>query len=630
MWALYRDNNLLTARRLTEQLLDQYPTSIMGHYGLGNVYREAEGQLAKSMYHLGKSREYYEQNTGVSVSLPDQFHRELLNSVQITASDLELFEYQLQVLDYHDSLFDPNLTGEHAWPLMKLGRYDDARTYARAATKSSDDWQKTLGLNVLCAIAAEERKRQEYARACDAALEHSRTSKDVDVNVNAYNASLAALGNLEFDRAETLAWESNDGGAWSTANPHVLLAAYMTSQGRGEEAVQALRNLQSWRARQPPHLRPQSRAEGDAVLAGVLVLAGESGEAMRVIDRAIQYPDRRASTTGTAEQAEGGHALYRLMIRRVDREREAEDLASTGVFNRYTDWSGAIPDSGDWTDQATVRRALTDPDVLEGTIRPYQDGGLSFVYPWMVGDLIDVLGPGVVATAVRRMRFKESLPGVDVYFDAYDAEVAWRTRRWDEARTLAEATRASLPKSERLLRARLAAIAADSAWNQWDTAGAMALYEEVMRDDPGVMRRLGLALPARVNTRAAGAAARDAGAMIARSPRITSHSEGFMITVEGTGQLSACLRSPAGNLIFCEPVAKPRPELDPETGELEPEISDWDYARLVHRQFHDRAFAMPLGLSRVDLRSLDGTTTVGKDQARERMKGLLDDLSKEP
>lgn len=103
-----------------------------------------------------------------------------------------------------------------------------------------------------------------------------------------------------------------------------------------------------------------------------------------------------------------------------------------------------------------------------------------------------------------------------------------------------------------------------------------------------------------------------------------------MITVEGLNDLSACLRSPSGNLIFCEFVPRPKPALDPETGEPGPPISDWEYAQWVHRQFHDRAFAMPLGLSRLDLRSLDGTTTVGKDQARERMKGLLDDLSQQP
>jgi hypothetical protein len=43
--------------------------------------------------------------------------------------------------------------------------------------------------------------------------------------------------------------------------------------------------------------------------------------------------------------------------------------------------------------------------------------------------------------------------------------------------------------------------------------------------------------------------------------------------------------------------------------------------------FHDRAFGFGLELSAVDLRSLDGTTVVSEEAARERMQAVLEQVS---
>ena len=83
---------------------------------------------------------------------------------------------------------------------------------------------------------------------------------------------------------------------------------------------------------------------------------------------------------------------------------------------------------------------------------------------------------------------------------------------------------------------------------------------------------------------------------------------------------STCLRSPRGSLLSCSPAPKPIPE------EGQPELTDWEYAQYVVYVFHERAFAMPLGLSGTDLRSLDGSTVVDTEASRKRMEGLLDNL----
>ena len=72
------------------------------------------------------------------------------------------------------------------------------------------------------------------------------------------------------------------------------------------------------------------------------------------------------------------------------------------------------------------------------------------------------------------------------------------------------------------------------------------------------------------------------------------------------------------------------PGAPPTSGEQElPPPSDEDYAALAAMAFHRRAFAMPVGLSNVDLGSLDGTATIAGEAAREQMQGLLDRLKDE-
>lgn len=91
--------------------------------------------------------------------------------------------------------------------------------------------------------------------------------------------------------------------------------------------------------------------------------------------------------------------------------------------------------------------------------------------------------------------------------------------------------------------------------------------------------------------------------------------------VEGReGDLKTCLRSPLGSLLTCAEAPMPTPEADA------PPMTDTEYARHVVEQFHDRAFAMPLGLSNVDLNSLDSWTTGGGEAERERMESILEGI----
>ncbi len=621
---LYDDNKLITARRIADDVMKADPDSIVGNYVLGAVYRESEGNLPKAMFHLGRARELYESRWIGQPQSDVTLHQNLLLQIEITAGELEEFEYQVQILDYYDSLYDPNLTAEHAWPLMKLGRVDDAREYATKATASRDPWQRSLGYNTLCALEGEATNRTASWDACYAALEMERKQDDADVNVDAYNASIAAKSVLKFTEAEELAKEANTGNAFSTANPWVLLTDMYLGQGRGDDAVNALSESQRWRSRQPPHLRDQSRAEGDAAFARLLLIAGESQTGMSIVDRALDFPDRQGYSSSNADQALGGHSLLRLAMRRLERQKVAENIATQGLSARTGHWLASWgPVSADWEDRAAVSAALSNRRRLDATLRMYVNGAVD-APGWMVGDLIDVLGAGVVAATLADVRTQETdIGGLQPYYDAIDAET--RLHRGDEAGavTMAQQALQYLPQTEVLLRARVAAVGAMAAYRNWDEATAIDLYEEAMQVDPGVFRRLGEPIPARVEVLQSDSwAATYAGRMLERSPRLRSSSTGFVVSVEGGGErLRTCLRTSRGTLLSCAPAPKPPPQEKDQ-----PPLTDWEYAQYVVYVFHERAFAMPLGVSGTDLKSLDGSNVVDTEASRKQMQGLLQNL----
>jgi tetratricopeptide (TPR) repeat protein len=627
---LYNDNRLVTARARAEAILRNDPDSIVGNYVLGCALREAEGSLSRAMYHLGHAREVYETRYGNTrvAGAPWQLHREILFATQALAGEMEEYEYQLQVLEFHDFLYDPDLLAEHAWPLVHLDWLNEARDFAQRAIRTSDAWQQSLGRNALCAVEGAARARQAQYQACldayQTAVRRAQGSTDANpatsphVTVHAYNAALGALAVLRYDEAERMLLEGTHRLEFTTANPWRLLARLYLDTGRTAQSVDALREMQRWRVRQPANLRDQDRAETDVAVATVLLVAGEGAAGLRFIDRAIDRPDRRGLVASDQEQALGAHALLRRSLRALQAELEAEQASASGFTARVGGSAGSLATRARaWPDDERVTNALTDELRLDATLRMYVRRGIEPVPTWLVGDLVRVLGPGVVAVALRDARREETAsPAMRPLHDALEAEV--RLAQGDEAQalTLADRALAALPSAEVLLQARVAAVGAEAARALGRDAAAYGYYERAMLKDAGTLRRLGLALPAHVRAMGAGAAAARAATLLGRSPRLRSDDRGFEVQVTGTdAALRLCLRSPLATQLTCVDVARERGE-----------SSDAFASRAVVA-FHAQAFATRVGLSTTDVRSLDGTTTANDAAAREQMNGVLHDIA---
>ncbi|MEM6994094.1 MAG: hypothetical protein AAF721_26510 [Myxococcota bacterium] len=656
---LYRNGRLITARRKADELLELQPYSIIGHYVLGQVLRESEGQLPKSMKHLGRARELFETRYP-SFPLPEgpmtELHREILFAGQGIAGELEQFEYQLSLLDFYDSLYSPELIAEHAWPLMRLGRYDEARGFAKQALESTVAESRSLGLNAMCAIEGEAATRQPRFEACREALEDAQNRAVHDdpkagphertpVAVHAYNAAQAAAAVLRPDEVERAAIAGTARLDFTPANPWRVLMRLYLDGARIDDGAYALTEMLRWRKRQPPYLRDQDRAQTDVAQATFLLVIGRTEPGLRLVDRALKRPDRRGLTSSTKEQATGAHALLRMAIRRADDENRAERAS----------WGGGIEDDETDTrtasqvavapvqrvarnvaDKERIRNILVDEERMLASFRPYVHGGLEPVPTWLVGDLIDVVGAGVSRVMIERAREAETEDGLSPYYDALQAEVALAEGNEREARRLVELALTTLPEEEVLLRARVAAVGAEAAAGQDDDNAELDYLAQAMQLDAGTVRRRGLSIPAIVRNNASGAIAAGVTERLADSPRLRE-GDGFAIDITGAdAALQLCLSSRQGTELSCTTVdwteattaPPPGPDGQPPDPDAEPvPLTEQQSIARTLQAFHGRAFGFGLELSSIDLRSLDGTSVVSEEAARDRMKSVLDDIS---
>ena len=629
---LLEKNRLVTARRLAEKVLADNLESMMGHYVLGRVLHEADGSLARAMYHLGHAREIYEMTYKVhprEASSPWQFHRELLFSIQKLAAQMEQYKYQLKILDYYDALYNPDLIAEHAWPLMRLSRFDEARRYAKKAIKLKDAQQRSLGLNTMCAIEGEARTRKRYLKACMAALRNARREEagrpaidkkhESTLAIHAYNAAQAARTAMDAKKAEELAIEGTSRLTFSPANPWRFLTRLYTDQGRLNDAIRALREMQSWRTKQPPHVRVQARAETDVAFATVLLVAARTDIALPVVDRALARPDRRGLSSVSPEQTMGAHALLRRAMRLSHAELLAERASWSGsgrpLRRTYSRAERALLSR---VDSMRIVNVLTDEKRLLDTFRVFSRGGIEPVPVWLLGDLVEVLGPGVVSVVLRKVRKLDKDPRVKPYLDALEADVALARGDEDAAIRLARQASRRLPRNEALLRARMAAVGARAAQQAGNSALQLKLLARAMQIDPSVVRRMGLSLPVTI-VAGSGGAAQMARQLLSRSPRLDAGRRGFKLVIKGRGRgLQACLRGPHGALLSC---ASPRIE-------KKEKVDNDLLARRLAEAVHLRCLAMPLGLTGNDLNSLDGRTTVAEQAVRRQLNGILDEVVK--
>ena len=321
---------------------------------------------------------------------------------------------------------------------------------------------------------------------------------------------------------------------------------------------------------------------------------GRPDEALRITDKASVLPDRRAHNSRDPEQDRSIVALLDRQARLTLAEMIVEGAVAQPFYSRWWAHGKALWLRFEaWMSGRQVARFLDDEPRLVGTFA-IGTARSAVMPPWLLGELIGALGPGVVRAAIAQVARQDPRDGSAAYYSAVLAEVSLAQRDYAQATAHAEVALGALQPGDALLRQRVVAVLARSLSDPRETA---AMYEEVLGTDPGLFRRLGWALPVDVVSSDAEVDRKLAKA-IRRSPRFESSSDGLRIQVEGS---RICLFGRTGTAWGCS-------ETDLEADETED-----TYAQRVVDSFHETIFSPRVDLSRIDINSLDGSNRVTRN-----------------
>lgn len=589
------------ARELATRVVRRNAQSYIGHFVLALAQHEGEANFPVARREVGLALDAYSQQFGdpPRPGSPWRWHAMILHELADIEGDLEQHEDRLRTIDRYNALYQPRLIGERAWSLMKLRRFDEARTAATEGRASGDPQQIAIALNAFCAIEFEAGQYGHSYDACKAALDYGRNTMGGPAVVDLTNFAEAARTELRLDEAEESLREATgllDGGY---GNPWLELGELYLREGRHRDALAALREVPGVRRSRIPSMRDSDRNESMRALASFYLVAGRSADALRITSRAVVTPDRRGHNSRDPMQDRAIVAL----LDRAARVMQAGTVLEDGAGGRWIDTLWAHARSLQlrfeaWQSGRQVVEWLADRSRLIGIVQiGLSNGGIT--PPWLVSDLTDILGPAAFRQVIVDARATDSRPLAKGYYDAMEAE-SWLASG-DETKAVELARRAlgRLPAGEGLLVARLHVVVARALVDHGDGRRAGPEFEAALASDPSVLRRLNVALPASIRGGGGGLAGELADRLSA-SGRFTDSDATFVIQIRGgRSSLETCLRGPS-RAFGCSATTRNAREADDA------------FAKRAARAVYAQLFSPPLALGPRDISALEGPTRTAR------------------
>ena len=611
-WLFAEAGRHIKAREMADAILKKHPDSFVAHMVIGYVNHYAEADFPRALFYLERALALFEQRYGDSpdLSRPWRWHANLLKELANVHGTLEHYSERLAFIAKFNLLYEPDMIADRAWPLMKLGRYKEAREAAASGLAMAErPSQRAIALNALCAIEFEAGNDGASYIACKRAVDEGR-SGGLDVTaVDLTNFAESSRSLFKLDEAERIGLEASELEVSWYGNPWVELAELYTREGRYAEALGALKRVPQYRAQRPPHVRDADRNETRRAIASCLLVTSRAEDAIAVTDRALVLPDRRAHNSRDPAQDRVVIALLDRRAKRLLAEQRLEAASALPFYERPKAWLSALylrvralPA------KALVERLLRDDGRLSGIFR-IGTAASAILPPWLAGELVDVLGAGVVHEVLSNARARDERTGASAYYDAFDAEVALSAGEEERALTLAQRSAAQLAPGELLLRARTLAIGAEAARRLGKGTTATEFYEEAFLADPGVFRRLELEVPVRFEARG-DRVAELAVSRLSGSPLLDEADGGLILRVQADrSQGSACLIGHDKSEIACGRASAKA-------------VDDADVlAKKLVDDFHEKAFAPRIDMGQSDINSLDGTNLVRDDALKTLFDG---------
>lgn len=596
LWELIERERYVRAREDAEAYLAEHPNSYVAHLALGMAQHFGEANFPKALFHETRALALFEAREGArpTPNQPWRWHARILVALTRAHGDLEHYDEQLGFMQRYNDLYTPQLSAELAWPLMKKREFQKARRAAEEGLATGDPYQIERAKNALCAIEFEAGDDAESYEVCADAVEYGRTHFGSATAVDLGNFAEAARSVFRFDEAERLLMEATKGGLSWYGNPWLELADLYMRAGRFAEALSTLKEVPRHRAERPAHVRDSDRNEARRSLAAFLLLMGRPSEALRITEKAAVLPDRRAHNSRDAKQDQSIVSLLDRQARLMSAEMIMERAVAKPWYSRWWARGQALWLRFEaWMSARQAARFLDDEARLVGTFA-IGTARSAVMPPWLLGELVGTLGPGVVRAAVEQVAEEDHRTGAGAYYDAVLAEVSLAQRDYDEAIEHAERALEGLQPGDALLRQRVLAVLAKSVS---DPRESTALYEEALATDPGLLRRMGWALPVAVESSNSELDRRLAKAVM-RSPRFEGSNDGLRIQIDG-GKI--CLFGRTGAAWGCG------------EAEMQDDESSASYSQRIVDSFHEEVFSPRVDLSRIDINSLDGSNRVARN-----------------
>lgn len=612
-YRLLQEGRYVKAREAAQTILAGEPSSFVALYVMGTVYGSVEGSLPRAHYYLERAKDILEKRWGQRMAStgPWQWHVKVLWELIAVAGNMDRREEQLELLKLYDELYQPKATASYGWPLMKLGRIEEGRKMMETALQSDDAETRLTALNTLGAMETESDRPERAYEIFNRLLEEVRKTKEPMNAAFLRNAGAAALTLQKYEEAERLLLEATRVFSMGTfSNPWKDLARVYLAQGRFPEALDAVREMQVWSHQNLPALDQQSWAERQTITAGLFDECGFTEEALDLMRRVMNRPDRRGGTSIHMDQSEAGNlVLYRHLLK-IHRERLAEEMSWCPLKDWVKKWLQRLSEAAEvWVSGRRAAALTVRNERLAASIRLYAPDSID-VMDSARPELNEILGAGVVGVEAERLL---KAPG-----NKYAREKPMLLLMLGESqlqRGLVENARqtlglciSSLPNPEVLLRARAEALLGRALEYEGNLGEALSRYQEAMQREPGVIRSLGFALPVRFQTTGGDGAAL-AASMLARSPRFRNAGRGFTVRiVEDGSALVGSLSSPDGT-VLCQ--VRTAASADRAAA-----------ARLFCEEFHRRAFAARIDLAQTDIASIEGSNLTG-EAVRNQIRDLF-------
>ncbi|MFT3928011.1 MAG: hypothetical protein QM778_36120 [Myxococcales bacterium] len=595
---------LIRARELATKLLAKHPDSYVGNYVMGEVEHDAEANFPRAVYHFERAAQLFRARYGdhPGETQPWRWHTRIMLSLAFAYGEIEKHEEKLALIGKYNELYDPDRLAERAWPLMKLREFDAARKAAEEGLRTDDPQQREIALNSLCAVEFEAGNDEASYEACKRAMDNARALGNGLDPADLMNFAEASRSVFKFDEAERIDREATEASTAWYGNPWSELGELYLREARLPEALSALKEIPKYRVQRPPHVREADRNENRRALSAFFLLLGRPDEALRITEKALVAPDRRGHNSRDPAQDRSIAALLDRGAHLMKAERAEENAVTLPWYKRIYAWSDAeVSRAQAWLSGRRAVRAVGDGDRLAGSFQIGTARG-AIMPPWLAGDLVHVVGAGASEAAIQVGRRIDKRAQARAYYDAFEGEAAWIARDGGKAEKLLSSASETLPTAEALLRARVFAILGQVREERGALSAALQDYERAMQIDPGVLRRLGIALPVRVETQGDEVAS-DAADALGRSPRFDVGASGLLLRVHATrAGGEACLVGASGAQLACGQVqAKAN------------EPADSVVTRLV-RDAHENIFEPNVDLSQTDANSLDGSNLRGGQQ----------------